>query len=86
MQAAVKSIREELRERLAAFAAQGKLLEAQRLERARKYDIEMIEEVGYCPGIENYSRPPDGRTAGRDAVHADRLFPEGLCCSSTSRT
>ncbi|MBA7581329.1 UvrABC system protein B [subsurface metagenome] len=63
----LESIRRELEQRLAEFKSQGKLLEAQRLESRTNYDLEMISEVGYCSGIENYSRyfsgrAPDGLT------------------------
>ncbi|MBI2201045.1 MAG: excinuclease ABC subunit UvrB, partial [Armatimonadetes bacterium] len=60
----LKSIEEELRDRVEWFKSQGKLLEAQRLEFRSKYDMELLREVGYCPGIENYSRHLDGRTPG----------------------
>ncbi|UCF79597.1 MAG: excinuclease ABC subunit UvrB [Candidatus Eiseniibacteriota bacterium] len=62
---ALDSIREELKERLAEFEKQGKLLEAQRLRTRTEYDIEMLKEVGYCPGIENYSRHLSGRAPGQ---------------------
>src|SRR5205807_2434785 len=62
--AARDQIEAELRERVQWFKDQGKLLEAQRLEFRTKYDLEMLREVGYCPGIENYSRPLSGRAAG----------------------
>jgi excinuclease ABC subunit B len=58
------SIREELQSQLKKFIAEGKLLEVERLERKVKYDLEMIENVGYCNGIENYSRHFDGRKPG----------------------
>ncbi|OLD36841.1 MAG: excinuclease ABC subunit B [Armatimonadetes bacterium 13_1_40CM_3_65_7] len=61
---ALGTIDQELRERLEWFKTQGKLLEAQRLEFRAKYDMELMREVGYCPGIENYSRHLDGRTPG----------------------
>ncbi len=61
---AVQSIEAELRERAEWFKSQGKLLEAQRLEFRTKYDLELLREVGYCPGIENYSRHMDGRQPG----------------------
>ena len=63
-QAAVESIRAELDERVTQFRGQGKLLEAQRLLARTRYDLEMIQEVGYCSGIENYSRHLDGRQPG----------------------
>jgi excinuclease ABC subunit B len=61
---AVKSIRAELKERLKYFEQNKKFLEAERLERRTKFDIAMIEEVGYCHGIENYSQPLSGRPRG----------------------
>jgi excinuclease ABC subunit B len=61
---AVDSIRSELRERLAQFEADGKLLERQRLEQRTNYDLEMLEQMGFCHGIENYSRHLSGRKAG----------------------
>lgn len=61
---AVVEIRKELKERLAYFEANGKYLEAERLERRTKFDVAMIEEIGYCNGIENYSRHLSGRPAG----------------------
>ncbi|MEN6429463.1 MAG: excinuclease ABC subunit UvrB [Coriobacteriales bacterium] len=61
---AVEAIREELRERLSELTSQGKLLEAQRLEMRTSYDLEMLETMGYCNGIENYSRHLDGRKPG----------------------
>ncbi|MFZ5909831.1 MAG: excinuclease ABC subunit UvrB [Chloroflexota bacterium] len=61
---ALGNIEAELEERLALFKQEGKLLEAQRLEQRTRYDIEMLKEVGYCSGIENYSRHLDGRAAG----------------------
>ena len=61
---AVEQIREELRERLAVLRQAGKLLEAQRLEQRTMFDLEMINEVGYCNGIENYSRYLSGRQPG----------------------
>ena len=61
---AIVSIREELNERVAWFEKQGKLLEAQRLKMRTEYDLEMLEEMGYCSGIENYSRHLSGRPPG----------------------
>jgi excinuclease ABC subunit B len=61
---AFKTIKEELKDRLDYFNKNGKLLEAERLERRTNYDLEMIKEVGYCHGIENYSRHLSGRAAG----------------------
>lgn len=64
LQYAVNGIREELEERVKEFRSQGKLLEAQRLLARTKHDLEMIQEVGFCSGIENYSRYMDGRRPG----------------------
>ncbi len=64
MERALEAIEQELRERVQWFKDQGKLLEAQRLEFRTKYDLEMLREVGYCPGIENYSRHLAGRAEG----------------------
>ncbi len=61
---AVSTIRDELRERLAVLKAEGKLIEAQRLEQRTMYDLEMMEQMGYCAGIENYSRHLSGRRSG----------------------
>ncbi len=62
---AVASIRQELEMRLIELKNAGKLLEAQRLSARTRYDLEMLQEVGYCPGIENYSRHLDGRSPGQ---------------------
>lgn len=64
MQTAVKELERELEERLAFFRKQGKLLEAQRIEQRTRYDIEMLMEIGFCTGIENYSRVLSGREPG----------------------
>ncbi|MBX7075626.1 MAG: excinuclease ABC subunit UvrB [Pirellulales bacterium] len=72
---AVDSIRQELAERLELFRHQGKLLEAQRLSARTRFDIEMMMEVGYCPGIENYSRHLSGRPAGAAPNTLYDFFP-----------
>src|ERR1700709_90425 len=64
MQRAIVTIRAELAERLAELESQGKLLEAQRLRMRTTFDLEMMEQIGFCNGIENYSRPLDGRSPG----------------------
>ncbi|MBL1218078.1 MAG: excinuclease ABC subunit UvrB [Planctomycetes bacterium] len=64
LETALGTIKEELEQQLINLRHEGKLLEAQRLQARTKYDLEMIEEVGYCSGIENYSRHLDGRTPG----------------------
>jgi excinuclease ABC subunit B len=74
--AAVDSIREELRERLAELRAAGKLVEAQRLEQRTRFDLEMLLEVGYCSGIENYSRHLSGRAPGEPPPTLFDYLPE----------
>lgn len=64
LQKAIADINTELEERIEYFKSQDKLLEAQRIEQRTKYDLEMLREVGYCSGIENYSRPLDQRPQG----------------------
>jgi len=75
---AADEIRAELRERLEYFRKEGKMLEAQRLNARTRYDIEMMLEVGYCPGIENYSRPLSGRCAGEPPYTLFDFFPKDL--------
>ncbi|NLY39380.1 MAG: excinuclease ABC subunit UvrB [Firmicutes bacterium] len=76
---AVAAIEAELHERLAAFRREGKLLEAQRLEQRTSFDLEMMQEIGYCKGIENYSRHLDGRAPGsRPATLLDYYPPDFL--------
>ncbi len=77
---AVSSIREELHERLVQLNAEGKLLEAQRLEMRSSYDLEMLEEMGYCNGIENYSRHLDGRKAGEPPNTLIDYFGDDFLC------
>src|SRR3954452_6436560 len=76
MRTAVIGIEAELQERLAWFEANGKLLEAQRLRMRTQYDLEMIQEVGYCNGIENYSMHIDGRTPGQPPFTLLDYFPK----------
>jgi excinuclease ABC subunit B len=76
MKRAVVGIEAELQERLAWFEAHGKLLEAQRLRMRTQYDLEMIQEVGYCNGIENYSMHIDGRTYGEPPFTLLDYFPD----------
>jgi excinuclease ABC subunit B len=73
---ALTAIRAELAERLAELKAQNKLLEAQRLEERTNFDLEMIEEIGYCSGIENYSRHLAGRAAGEAPYTLLDYFPD----------
>ena len=73
---AVELIKEELDERLEQMRGAGKLLEAQRLSARTRFDIEMLQEVGHCPGIENYSRPLSGRTEGQPPDTLYDFFPD----------
>jgi excinuclease ABC subunit B len=74
------SIREELRIRLGELREVGKLLEAQRLEMRTSYDLEMLEQMGFCSGIENYSRHLDGRAAGEPPSTLIDYFPDDFLC------
>ena len=76
LEEAVKSIEIELEDRLDWFRKQGKLLEAQRLESRTKFDLEMMREIGYCPGIENYSQHLSGRKPGQRPYCLLDFFPE----------
>jgi excinuclease ABC subunit B len=76
VQEAVKNIREELEASVMSLRGQGKLLEAQRLLARTKYDLEMMQEVGYCSGIENYSRHLDGRKPGEKPYTLLDYFPK----------
>ena len=80
MDHALKTIREELRERLQQFKDEGKLLEAQRLEMRVNYDLEMLETMGFCSGIENYSRHLDGRQPGEPPYTLIDYFPDDFLC------
>jgi len=76
LERAIQSIEAELSERLKFFKGKNKLLEAQRLEQRTNFDIEMIREMGYCHGIENYSRHMDGRAAGEPPATLLDYFPK----------
>lgn len=76
IQRAVDSIESELEEQLQKFRDEGKLLEAQRLEQRTRYDMEMLLEMGYCNGIENYSRHMDGRAPGEPPYTLLDFFPD----------
>jgi excinuclease ABC subunit B len=77
---ALKAIKAELKERLAEFTKTGKLLEAERLERRANFDMAMLREVGYCNGIENYSRHLSGRAAGEPPATLLDYFPDDFLC------
>jgi excinuclease ABC subunit B len=70
-----KDIQAELEQQVARFRSEGKLLEAQRIEQRTRYDLEMIREIGYCKGIENYSRYITGREAGEPPYTLIDFFP-----------
>ncbi|MGV0373481.1 excinuclease ABC subunit UvrB [Corynebacterium pilbarense] len=76
MEKAIEAIKEELADRLEELENKGKLLEAQRLRMRTEYDLEMIQQVGFCSGIENYSRHMDGRPAGSAPATLIDYFPE----------
>ncbi|MFM9048323.1 MAG: excinuclease ABC subunit UvrB [Cyanobium sp.] len=76
LQAAIQAIRLELSERLAELHSHGRLLEAQRLEQRTTYDLEMLEQVGYCNGVENYARHLAGRPAGTPPECLIDYFPK----------
>ena len=76
LDSAISAIRNELKEQLNKFAYEGKLLEAQRLEQRTKYDLEMLREVGYCNGVENYARHLAGREEGTPPECLIDYFPK----------
>ncbi|HIX46563.1 MAG TPA: excinuclease ABC subunit UvrB [Candidatus Borkfalkia faecigallinarum] len=76
MQAALAAIERDLDDEVKAFREDGKLLEAQRLEQRTRYDLEMMREVGYCSGVENYSRYFDGRSPGEPPFTLLDYFPD----------
>lgn len=80
VKAAVKSIQEECETRVAELKAGDKLLEAQRLQQRTDYDLEMLETMGYCNGIENYSRHLDGRKPGEPPFTLIDYFPKDMLC------
>ena len=75
---AVVAIREELKERLQQLRSENKLLEAQRLEQRTRYDLELLAEMGFCPGIENYSRHLTGRKPGEPPPTLLNYFPDNF--------
>ena len=74
----VGAIREQLDEQLERFRIQGKVLEAERLKTRTEYDLEMLQEMGYCPGIENYSAPIAGRAVGEPPATLLHYFPDNF--------
>ena len=84
--AACKAIEKELEERVAWFEKENLLLEAQRIRMRTEYDMEMLREIGFCNGIENYSRHLSGRKAGQRPWCLIDFFPEDFCFSWTRAT
>src|SRR6185436_11198301 len=80
MQRAIHGIESELKDRLALFERENKLLEAERLRMRTQYDLEMLREVGFCSGIENYSRHIDGRSRGEAPYTLLDYFPDDWLC------
>jgi excinuclease ABC subunit B len=80
LEAAIEEIGRELNERTAELEAQGKLLESHRLRQRTQYDMEMLREIGFCSGIENYSRILDGRAPGSRPYCLLDYFPEDYVC------
>ncbi len=78
LEPAIAGIKAELTERVAWFESQGRYLEAQRILMRTNYDLEMLQEMGFCSGIENYARHLTGRQAGRAAVLPDRFLSQGF--------
>lgn len=78
LEMAIKSIKTELKEQVATFVSLNKLLEAQRIESRTKYDLEMLQEIGYCSGVENYSRHLTGRKAGERPFTLIDFFPDNF--------
>lgn len=80
VQKAIYNIEQEMEERLKYFRSEEKYLEAQRIEQRTKFDIEMMKEIGYCSGIENYSRHLDGRAPGSRPYNLIDYFPKDFLC------
>ncbi len=80
VQKAIYNIEQELEDRLRYFRSEEKYLEAQRIEQRTKFDIEMMKEIGYCSGIENYSRHLDGRAPGTRPYNLMDYFPKDFLC------
>ncbi|MEK7143037.1 MAG: excinuclease ABC subunit UvrB, partial [Patescibacteria group bacterium] len=76
LSSAIENIKKELKERLYIFEKQGKILQAERLRRRTQYDLELLREIGYCPGIENYSRYLTGRSPGQPPYTLIDYFPK----------
>ncbi len=86
LQKAMETIRTELSERLGYYDREGRFLEKQRIEQRTMYDLEMLEQMGFCNGIENYSRHLSGRARAIRLPPSSTTSPKTSCSSSTSRT
>lgn len=86
MQQALGEIREEMEQRVAYFKANDKLIEAQRIMERTNYDMEMLTEIGFCKGIENYSRVLSGRAPAAARIPCSITSRRIFCCLWTSRT
>lgn len=80
IQGATERILQELTAQYELFQSEGKIMEAERLKTRTEYDMEMLKEMGYCPGIENYSAPISGRTAGQPPATLLHYFPDDFLC------
>ncbi len=80
MERAIEDMLREMKERVEYFESQGKLLEAQRIHQRTMFDIEMMREIGYCTGIENYSRVISGRAPGSAPMTLLNYFRTILSC------
>ena len=80
IESSIESIKQELKERIAFFEKQKKLVEAERIQRRTKHDLELIEEIGYCSGIENYSLYLSGRKSGQAPYTLMDYFPKDFLC------
>ena len=78
MDKALRDIEREMEQRVDYFKSEGKLIEAQRIEQRTRYDMEMLQEIGFCKGIENYSRVLSGREPGSAPLYAAGLLPRRL--------
>ena len=85
LEEAIKDLEEELEQRVKYFEENGKLIEAQRIAQRTRYDIEMLQEIGFCSGVENYSRVLSRRAPGSAPYTLHRLFPEGFSAVSWTR-
>ena len=86
MHDAIEEIKQELDERIKYFKDRDMLIEAQRIAQRTNYDIEMLEEVGFCSGIENYSRHLTGRKPGEPPFTLVNYFPKDFLTVSTQET